>query len=399
MKLMNIPCTKNKSELLFILSTVKFYFESISKEDFENGMSADLDWLFIVQQSLDHGIFPQLYHSLKQCRWSHVPEDVVSLCHHHSRQINQNNLTLTTELCTIIESFEKAGIKAIPFKGPVLSYYLYGDVTQRQFNDLDILVSKEDLPEADNIIQRMGYKNNSLNQVCAGTFNHYHFHYDNKEKNIHVEIHWDIMLPQWKFAYDLESMFRHCKEFPLYNTNILGLSEKDMFVMLCLHGLKHSWKRVLWICDITAFIKKSQEMSSNTIPLLLQNQKIRNIILFTLFHAASMSAFPIKDKALLSSSMVQKCIKLQTIINMESLCRQNTLSSYLGIYLFSPFLFPTFTSKILYAKRQIRRVPKKVFRISPADREIMEKKNLPLFCVIFIRPLRIVSKLSKQCKH
>ena len=40
--------------------------------------------------------------------------------------------------------FEKYDIQALAFKGPTLAQNAYGDITLRQFGDLDILIRKKD---------------------------------------------------------------------------------------------------------------------------------------------------------------------------------------------------------------------------------------------------------------
>ena len=49
-------------------------------------------------------------------------------------------MLLTSELIKIMKLLEENDIKAIAFKGPTLAQLAYGDVTLRQYVDLDLLV-------------------------------------------------------------------------------------------------------------------------------------------------------------------------------------------------------------------------------------------------------------------
>jgi hypothetical protein len=66
-------------------------------------------------------------------------------------------LLLTSELHRLIRVFESAGIKAVPFKGPVLSSMIYGNPAMWTFDDLDILVQREDMACARELLRSNGY--------------------------------------------------------------------------------------------------------------------------------------------------------------------------------------------------------------------------------------------------
>ena len=61
---------------------------------------------------------------------------------------------MTSELIKVMKLFEENGVEYISFKGPVLSQLAYGDITLRQYVDLDILIKKEDLRKADNLLKK-----------------------------------------------------------------------------------------------------------------------------------------------------------------------------------------------------------------------------------------------------
>ena len=58
---------------------------------------------------------------------------------------SKKSLFLSSVLLDILYNLDEIGVKAIPLKGLVLSQILYGDVTVRDFSDIDILVDKKDI--------------------------------------------------------------------------------------------------------------------------------------------------------------------------------------------------------------------------------------------------------------
>ena len=53
---------------------------------------------------------------------------------------------------------ESNGINAIPYKGPVLANLAYGNLSFREFGDIDILINKSDALKAKEIMISNGYE-------------------------------------------------------------------------------------------------------------------------------------------------------------------------------------------------------------------------------------------------
>ncbi len=68
-----------------------------------------------------------------------------------------NSLALVEQLLRILELFKNSGIKAVPFKGPVLAKRLYGDISLRCYVDLDIFISGNDAEKAVDILLANGF--------------------------------------------------------------------------------------------------------------------------------------------------------------------------------------------------------------------------------------------------
>ena len=63
------------------------------------------------------------------------------------------NMLLTSELIKIMKVLEENDIKAIAFKGSTLAQLAYGDVTLRQYVDLDLLVEKENIFKIEDLLK------------------------------------------------------------------------------------------------------------------------------------------------------------------------------------------------------------------------------------------------------
>jgi hypothetical protein len=52
------------------------------------------------------------------------------------------------QLLQTLELLRESGIQTVPFKGPALAVQAYGDLSLRQYDDLDLLIHEADVPRA-----------------------------------------------------------------------------------------------------------------------------------------------------------------------------------------------------------------------------------------------------------
>ena len=69
---------------------------------------------------------------------------------------SRRNLFLTRELLNLLTLFETHQIPAIPFKGPVLAASVYGNLALRQFSDLDLIIHKQHVAKARELLVSAG---------------------------------------------------------------------------------------------------------------------------------------------------------------------------------------------------------------------------------------------------
>ena len=66
--------------------------------------------------------------------------------------------------------FAERNIEVLPLKGPVLAEALYGDVTMRAYNDLDLLVRRENFHRAEVLLLDRGLlRGQGMKNIIAGS--------------------------------------------------------------------------------------------------------------------------------------------------------------------------------------------------------------------------------------
>ncbi|HVI70400.1 MAG TPA: nucleotidyltransferase family protein, partial [Pyrinomonadaceae bacterium] len=166
---------------------------------------------------------------------------------------------LTAELCRLINLFRDKGIDAIPYKGPVLAQFAYGNLALRRFVDLDVIVRKSDVLQARQILLDEGYtptKSLSLSQqeVLLRTQHNLQFSRDNHR--VFVELHWDVAPHLFASSVNTDRLWQELVTVDLNGTKVKAFSAADLLFSLCIHGSRHLWERLAWICDVAELIKR-----------------------------------------------------------------------------------------------------------------------------------------------
>ena len=226
-------------------------------------ISGPLDWEHILEQAGFHGVSSLVYQALNSHSET-VPKDVLERLGRRSQQTATQNLRYTQELVTILEVLEAAGIDVIPYRGPVIALDAYGEFGLRQFGDLDFLVSQEDIPAAKRVLEDRGYRpqyllpsTSELNRAQEWAYTHLDRDYPfyNSKRNTAIELHWRILDQRFPTKIELEDVWDRRETTTISGREIPVLSPEDRLLMLCIHGSRHHWERLEWICDIGGFIR------------------------------------------------------------------------------------------------------------------------------------------------
>jgi Uncharacterised nucleotidyltransferase len=230
-----------------------------TQNEVENLVSLPLDWEEVLKSASWHGVAPLLYHNLKgiSCIPLWVMEQLKRAYHGNMAR----NMYLYAELRRILERFGEKGLDVIVLKGAALAQTVYGDIALRPMGDIDLLVRKEDLPYAEEIMSTLNY-NTDMDSKSQEWYRHNHFHlspYIHPDKSVVVEIHHHIIDPP--FHADIDKWWERARETKIANCKILTPSAEDMLLHLCLHLFNHGYDKSLLrgLCDISETLRYYEE--------------------------------------------------------------------------------------------------------------------------------------------
>ena len=215
-----------------------------------------------------HGVVPLVHRTLKQLKEEELlPTDpdierITETLKKHYISIVRKNMLMSAELVKLMRFFDSVNIKTLPFKGPALAQIAYGDITLRQFGDLDIFIKRQDFHTIAAEMQKRGYTPLYPIEEYAGDKVLFELNNDcpfYDKRSLAVEIHWDffkkLALPTVKLH-----PWEHTRTVTLNSHSFTTLSHETHLLYHSLHGSKHLWERFIWIVDIDRFIRNVPEI-------------------------------------------------------------------------------------------------------------------------------------------
>ena len=252
---------------------INFIFSYLNAEYFELNTFIDL--------AHQHGILPLVYKTIKQLSSSSsLNTEILTELKAHYQTIAQRNMLMSAELIRIMKLLEDNGIEALAFKGPALSQLVYGDITLRQYVDLDVLVKKEDIYKIDTLLKGREYqrviKLTSIQEKIWIKFKHdlglYH-----PRSGVHFEMHWSLLDEDYPIQMDQNTLWENPQTVMINQHKIKTFPTEDLLLYLCIHGSTHLWERIEWIKDIDLLIR-TQEIDWGKITEKAESSNVETIL-------------------------------------------------------------------------------------------------------------------------
>ena len=316
----------------------------------------EADWALVIRRAIDHGLTPLLAWNLARCGTGSLPVELATALHNWLTENRARNLELAREALAIVHLLGKRNIPAIPIKGPVLAKTLFGDLGLRQSGDLDFLVPRQHVSSAVALLGSRGYELKQL--LSAGQDAAYRRYYSDFEMhrpgpNIMAEVHWDLMPRVMAVRFDIDGLWRRARTIPFEGGEVLSLSPEDYLIFLCVHGSKHFWYRLNWICDIHEFVSTQTKIDWGRCLGLARKQGCERMLLLGLALAESLLQTeipePVRDRLHADPKARQLAGQIEADFFRDEERRPNIFEA------FRPFLplRERFRDKLLYCWRQI----------------------------------------------
>jgi hypothetical protein len=271
MKEPSIPFNDDMKFLIYCCQTSLHEEEKAYIKNYLLSLS-NLKMTTLLEKANQHAIIPLVYKTLSSIE--NTPTSFLSTLKKYYMHTVQKNMMMSTELIRIMKLLDENDIEALAFKGPTLAQLAYGDITLRQYGDLDILIQKDDRAKMAQVMQKQGYISNLyIDNTVLNTLNVLPFHINTSM--ILSEIHWELLSKNYAIHWAESKLWAEINYVTIDNYQLPTLNFEQQFLYLCVHSSKHLFERISWICDIDRTVRSNEDIPWDSI---LENAKNLGIL-------------------------------------------------------------------------------------------------------------------------
>ena len=253
---LNVSIEELPREIQVVICCSRLKFGHHEKNKVEKLLREKIDWGFLIETADQHRVLPIVYKNLTENFTGVIPRttfDVLRFWYHNNAI---HNKMLLRELSNLANKFKELDIPAIFFKGPISALTIYGDISLRQFNDLDVLVKEEDYHRVQKHLVKMGYRKVIDWEYESG--------YRHEERGINIDLHRKFDEYRLYSNFDFYHLYDCLEPLKIQGKNISILPIEDTLINLCINFSKDLFinkTKLSQLSDLVNLIDKHRKLN------------------------------------------------------------------------------------------------------------------------------------------
>jgi hypothetical protein len=259
-----------------------------------------LEWTDFISLAAEHRVDSLVSRVL----WSEFSDQVPPaslVCLKEAEGIRAHwNLRLTGRMIGLLDLFNSAGLTVIPYKGPTLASLAYGNLALRGSEDLDFVLPQREVTRAYRLLLDAGLRTaldpsieRDARFLERGDLGQYLFSAGHEP--IIVELHTERTLRYFPAPLEWDGLEARMETVLVGGRSLRTFSVEDLLVLLSVHGAKHFWNRLSWICDIAELAQIPRGVDWELSELLARRMGCRRMWLLGLSLAHEMFDAPMPE--------------------------------------------------------------------------------------------------------
>ena len=307
-------------EIALVLACVRAHYTGRYRSD---PISAEMAWSEVLSVASCHGIVPLVFASLTAAG-EPLSKEARELLRTEFHRSAANSFLYATELVRLFDSLRERKIPALALKGPALATLLYGKLSLRTVRDLDILVEKNQVGPAMEVLRACGYVaaeglDGAGPSVKAGLRKHALL--THQRAGFNVELHWAVADPSFALPLNFDRLWAERQIVTILSQPVATLGLEDTLLTMCAHATNHCWGSLKWICDIAQAVSSLPGLDWGRILARAQRLGCSRMLFVSLALASELCgiSLPKKLEADVSSTKVRRlCREVRTTLLLDA---------------------------------------------------------------------------------
>ena len=218
---------------------------------------AGLNWPLLLDLAKSHGVEPLLARTLTGLCADLVPPADLDTLRRRMEEAAAVNRAGAEELLHLTQAFGKAGVSVLPFRGVGLAAMIYGDLTLCAPADLVVLVHREQLADAGQVLASQGYSvrgGAGDRTVDAGACERPLIYIHAKTLR-QVELVWAVRHARLMFRIDRPEVWGHARPVSLDGRKTKGMAPEEALLVLCVYGAHQAWGQLSLVAEVDGLVR------------------------------------------------------------------------------------------------------------------------------------------------
>lgn len=235
-----------------------------------------LDWRVFANACDLHQVTALAFCRLNSLVKHAVPAGLSAHLRERFYKISLSNYLLAKKLVALTSRLEQENIPVLAYKGPAVAMAVYGDLALREYQDLDLVIHEEHLPNALEVMARAGFRIRPEYRIETrrdrARVHHAVFHAPDQSHV--VELHWQLTGNLWHaFSPDVEKLWSRSEALQLPHGPVSTMCREDLLLALCCHGTRHRWWCLKWLVDVAELLRSPHQWDWSRIKEMTENRR------------------------------------------------------------------------------------------------------------------------------
>ena len=266
----------------------------------------------LLRTAAQHSVRPQLIRGLAALSWQGVPATSRSSLAAFQRFHLVCSLAAALQLSQVATAFASRGVRFAAFKGATLAKALYGDLSAREYTDIDLIVPKAQFGEAEDVLASLGYSGAQGDRAFRRAFLAYQRQYAfvHPDLAVAIDLHWDFSGSHVPFPLTSAETWNELEDVSIGYQRVPAVSGTNLALLLAGHGTKEAWRSLDWVCDFAMLLDRRPDLDWPVIHRRAQARGCGDSVLLACAMAQRLLGVPVPPAL---SRPVAECRRIQSI--------------------------------------------------------------------------------------